>query len=122
LIIRGVLKGFPLCWWNCQKAKCDHHVWIASVGDRTNGENCPFCSGRKTCKCDSFAQLYPELLKEFDYKGNQGLDPYAISRGSHIKCQWKCSNCEYQWSATLNSRTSSKTGCPRCRFSHLEKK
>jgi hypothetical protein len=107
-------------WWICSQAKCGHHVWQSMVRNRTRGSRCIFCYGtgksKKTCICDSFGSLYPELVKEFDEEKNQGIDPYARSKGSNIKCWWKCHKvtCSHHlWEASICDRTSGH-GCPFC--------
>ena len=32
-------------WWKCKKG--NDHIWLSSINNRTNGKNCPICSGRK---------------------------------------------------------------------------
>ena len=32
-------------WWKCPKG--DDHEWDATINNRTNGQGCPLCIGRK---------------------------------------------------------------------------
>lgn len=112
-------------YWKCTNPEinCDHHRWGARIADRTAGHGCPYCSHHKVCPCESFAALYPDLLKEFDYNKNQGVNPVELSCHSHKTVWWKCIklSCGKEWETRIKDRIESKTGCPRCRQSHLEK-
>lgn len=61
----------------------------------------------------SFEKKCPELLKEWDYEKNIGLDPHKIGCGSNKKVWWKCSE-NHSWLATVNHRINMKSGCPFC--------
>lgn len=60
-----------------------------------------------------FLSSFPELLKEWDYEKNLGLDPNTITHGSGRAVYWKCSKCGGSWIAKINNRTHGK-GCPFC--------
>lgn len=109
-------------FWICSHPKCNcktHHVWRAPCCDRARGQGCPYCanSNSKTCMCESFATLYPDLLREFDWVKNVGINPYKLRRKSTEEVYWICSSpkCSYglhKWSATIDNRVSGKTNCP----------
>ena len=111
--------------WKCSKAECDHHVWTIEVYHRTGKDNtgCPYCSHNKVCPCGSFAALYPDLLKEFDYNKNKNVNPVELAPFSSKVVWWKClkASCGKEWEICIGQRTYYETGCPRCRQSHLEK-
>lgn len=46
-----------------------------------------------------------ELMKEWDYEANDGLNPKEITIGSHKKVWWKCHNCSYRWLQAVMDRT-----------------
>ena len=77
------------------------------------GTGCPFCSGRKTCRCQSLAARHPELMKQWDWDGNQDIDPYSVGCYSSKKVSWTCTE-HGQWDATPAMRANRKTGCPEC--------
>lgn len=57
-----------------------------------------------------------DLLEEYDLDKNE-LPPDKVSRGSIKSVWWKCSKCGNSWQTILKNRTtSSKVGCPECRF------
>lgn len=56
--------------WRCGKC-CEHwgapHSWSVAISRRSlSGSNCPCCSVRKDCRCQSVAAKRPELLEEWD--------------------------------------------------------
>ena len=59
----------------------------------------------------SFADKYPELIKEWD-KSNGKLSPYNISYGSNKKVMWK-GRCGHNWEAVIKNRGKGH-GCPIC--------
>ena len=104
--------------WKCLKAKCDHHIWPATVYNRTRGSGggCGFCAGQQTCLCDSFGQKFPQLLEEFVGAGNDRNIAFTISPGSNQSFNWKClkAKCDHHiWPAQVNTRTRG-SGCKFC--------
>ena len=77
------------------------------------GTGCPFCSGHKTCKCRSLAAKHPQLMKQWDWEGNQGTDPYSVGCYSHRKVLWRCTE-HGLWDASPAARVMYETGCPEC--------
>lgn len=63
---------------------------------------------------------YPELIKEWDYEQNQGLDPSTILRMSRYKANWICSKCGRKWTATIAHRVQG-SGCPDCKKDRISK-
>jgi hypothetical protein len=108
----------------CLDAKCDHHKWKARVHLFRNGARCPFCAGQKTCPCDSFMSLYPEIGKEFHPHKNSDIDPYTISVSSSKKLWWLCAK-GHEWEVEVYNRTYKNSRCSTCarqEKSKLEKK
>ena len=103
--------------WRCGK-RCEHcrkpHEWHATVGDRCLGDTgCPMCSGLKVCRCQSVAELRPDLLKQWDYERNRGIDPETLACSSHKKLSWVC-KAHGPWDARINDRVRVGCGCPIC--------
>ena len=66
-------------WW---KGACGHE-WQTSVKARSNGENCPICSGARVIEgINDLATLKPELADEWSSK-NDPLKPTMVTIGSH---------------------------------------
>ncbi len=63
----------------------------------------------------SLAKAHSELLKEWDYEKNN-IAPDIINSGSNYKAWWKCSECGYEWQASVYSRAIGGYGCRKCGF------
>lgn len=102
-------------WWFCSKG----HEWEATVANRVHGTGCPICNTGNNAKRNSVSlaqwcrdNKQEQLLSEWDYEKNILLTPDTVSKGSHIKVWWKCSE-GHEWEAQIKSRTY-KHGCPYC--------
>lgn len=95
-------------WW---KGSCGHE-WQTSVKARSNGENCPICSGARVIKgINDLATMKPELAQEWSEKNE--IQPTEVSVASHKKVIWRCKH-GHEWEAVIKSRTINGTGCPYC--------
>ena len=98
-------------WWKC--SKCGHE-WEAKICNRSNGRGCPKCAGMKLFVGENnLATVHPELLKEWDYEKNEGIDPHKIHHGSNTMVWWKCSKCGNEYRAPIARRDKGK-GCRKC--------
>lgn len=98
-------------WWKCHK--CGYE-WQAKISNRSHGRGCPHCAGTKLFPGENdFATIHPELLKEWDYSKNEGLDPSHIHYGSNTAVWWKCGECGYEYKTPI-SRRSNGSGCRKC--------
>ena len=96
-------------WW---KGACGHE-WQTSVKARSNGENCPICSGARVIEgINDLATLKPELADEWSSK-NDPLKPTMVTTGSHKKVIWQ-DKYGHEWTTTVKSRALNGTGCPYC--------
>ena len=99
-------------WWRCSKG----HDWQARIQARTrkNREtHCPFCSGYRASKENNLAVLSPQLMEEWDYLRNDGVNPFHLLNVTAKKVWWKCKK-GHGWEAQVASRTMAKNGCPYC--------
>ena len=98
--------------WLCKKCS---YVWSQTPNNRVHmGSGCPHCSGRVPMPgVDDFKTRNPELMLEWDYERNKGLDPSKLLPHSGKKAWWKCQKCGHSWEATLNRRSSGH-GCGKC--------
>ena len=71
---------------------------------------CPHC--KKGIK--DLASMAPDIVKEWDYEKNAGLDPKHIAYACNKYAWWKCSKCGYEWKAKISNRSVLKRGCPCC--------
>ena len=96
-------------WWKCDLG----HEWRSTVKDRVEGNNCPFCSGKKVLKgFNDLATVNPALAKEWAVALNDKT-PFEVTAHSRYKAYWCCKKCGYIWPATIYNR-SKGSGCPMC--------
>ena len=57
------------------------------------------------------------LMSEWDYIGNDSLNPSLLSEGSNKSASWICSICNHNWKTSIYHRAIRGTGCPECRHS-----
>ncbi len=97
-------------WWKCEKG----HEWETTIGHRSNGSGCPYCSGRYAIKGENDLQtINPNLAEEWNYEKNNGLTPMDVLPNSGKKVWWRCSK-GHEWQATVDKRHIGR-GCPICR-------
>ena len=61
----------------------------------------------------SLAHLFPDVILEWDYEKNKGLDPEKVAPFSERKAWWICEE-GHSWQAVISNRTKHRTGCPFC--------
>ncbi len=89
--------------WICKYG----HQWIAVVKSRTEGRNCPVCSGKKVLiGFNDLATTHPDIAKEAF-----GWDPQTVTAGSAKRMKWKC-QLGHIWDAQVLDRR--ETGCAVC--------
>ena len=107
-------------WWKC--SICGNE-WQARIYTRTKGHGCPICAkksvgraialGKTKVGINDLSTKRPELLKEWNFEKNEGIDPSNISFSSNKKVWWKCSICGNEWQASVNNRAKGSR-CPSC--------
>lgn len=99
-------------WWKCPKG--DDHEWQTVIHSRTNGRNCPICSGRKVVKSTCLATVNPKLASEWHPTKNGKSTPFNTGPNSKKSVWWKCPLGEdHEWKAIVNNRNRG-LGCPIC--------
>ncbi len=95
-------------WWRCNEG----HLYKTYAYSRIIGNNCPYCSGRKTLKgFNDLTTMVPELVKEWDYKKNS-TQPFKYTKSSSKKAWWICSR-GHSYEARISDKARGK-GCPYC--------
>ena len=94
-------------WWLCKK----EHEWEMSVKNRVNGQECPFCAGKRACFDNCLQTLNPELAKQWHPTKNGDLTPNDVTMGSDKKIWWMCEK-GHRWEARIPDRA--KGDCPYC--------
>lgn len=98
-------------WWQCYNNS--NHEFIARIDLRNHGRNCPYCTGQKVLKEESFGVMCPELLLDWNYDKNS-FSPYEVTQNSGRKIWWNCSvNNNHNWQSSIDNRRKGK-GCPYC--------
>lgn len=99
--------------WKCENG----HKWKALVTTRTRKHQtgCPYCSGNlPVAGVNDFETSNPELMLDWDYAKNIGIDPKNMTAYSGTRVYWKCHFCGYEWETAANNRSSQNRGCPNC--------
>jgi hypothetical protein len=89
--------------------KCDlGHEWKATVANRSKGQGCPACAGKKVLAgFNDLATINPELAAQAD-----GWDPSTVTEKSGAIRSWKC-RVGHTWKTRVATR-SNGVGCPIC--------
>lgn len=81
--------------WQCGKL-CKHcgaaHAWQARTYNR------------KVCRGQSLAIKRPDLMQQWDWEKNGGIDPLTLGCFSHKKVVWICPK-HGSWEASVNKRS-----------------
>lgn len=100
-------------WWECKNG----HEWESAIYHRTNGRNCPFCSGFYPSEDYNLLTVNPELCNEWNYNKNE-TKPNDYTPNSNKKVWWKCEE-GHEWESSVNNRNKGR-GCPKCAVSKGE--
>lgn len=96
-------------WWKCSKG----HEWEAAINNRTNGRNCPYCSGKKVLPgYNDLRTVNPVVASEWNYEKNGDLIPENFTANSNKKMWWICHK-GHEWRSTISNRNNGN-GCPQC--------
>ena len=116
------LKSGQKAWWICTQCGESYQAKVCDVAASGVQRVCTQCNNKNFSqkkvrayinKKGSFADHYPELLREWDYELNINLDPFSFTDKSNQKVWWKCKDCEHQWRTSIAKRTEGR-GCPYC--------
>ncbi len=94
-------------WWICKKG----HEWEASPNNRSRGEGCPYCAGKKAGEDNCLLTVNPKLARQWHPTKNAPLTPRDVTRGSAKLVWWLCEK-DHEWQTSVNDR--GKKGCPYC--------
>ncbi len=99
-------------WWRCDKG--EDHVWLSSINNRTNGKNCPICSGQKVVASTQLTTTHPVIAKQWHNEKNGNLKPKNHHQGSSKSIWWKCDkDKDHEWKTEIRVRTLG-SNCPVC--------
>jgi Probable Zinc-ribbon domain len=92
-------------WWICRKG----HEWDATINNRSQGQGCPFCVGKRVGKDNSLLTLKPLIAEDWHPTRNAPLTPKDVTARSGKKAWWLCRN-GHEWRVAI----STKGNCPFC--------
>lgn len=96
-------------WWRCARA----HEWQASPSKRTQGQNCPYCSGRRVGSTNALAARNPDIATSWHPTKNGVVTPNDVTSGSGRRFWWACAkSLDHVWCCAVLQRT--RNGCPFC--------
>ena len=95
-------------WWRCER----DHDFDARVDRRSAGDNCPYCSGKRTAGERSLAALHPDLAAQWHPDRNGELTAEAVTPSSKKRVWWRCEH-GHEWDAPVYARKNGN-GCPYC--------
>ena len=103
-------------WWICSQG----HEWQEQVNNRSNGNGCPYCAGKKVLSgYNDLQTTHPELAAEWHPVKNGALTPDKVSAGAEKKVWW-LGKCGHEWQAHVNKRTHDKNGCIECYLERIK--
>ncbi len=75
----------------------------------------PFC-GKRRKNMIPLRDAEPEIAEEWVYEKNAGWGPEDFSKGSGVKCWWRCRLCHRDYKSQISNRTSAinRSACPYC--------
>ncbi|MBT8797896.1 MULTISPECIES: zinc-ribbon domain-containing protein [Microbacterium] len=106
----GSIGAFSIAkvWWT---GSCGHE-WDAMVSNRSKGQGCPFCAGKRPIVgLTDLASVRPDLAAQ--WHSSNTLRPDAVVPGSGKKVMWVCAE-SHTWTAAIYRRHVLGTGCPFC--------
>ncbi len=95
-------------WWKCAQG----HEWKATVGSRTSGARCPYCSGNRPTEDRNLAVMFPSVAREWHPTKNGELRPHMFLPFSGKVMWWRCAE-GHEWQAKIQER-SRGARCPTC--------
>ncbi len=95
-------------WWQC----CKGHEWEAVVGNRANGNRCPYCTNMKVHTDNCLATMYPAIAQEWHPIKNGTLTPNDVFPNISKAIWWICSK-GHEWKETGAKRVQ-RLQCPYC--------
>jgi hypothetical protein len=91
--------------WKCSLG----HEYVNSPNNRSLGQGCPFCSGRKVLiGFNDLSTTHPNLAQQAF-----GWNPSEVTYGVSKRLDWVCRE-GHVWRAIVNLRSSQNTTCPVC--------
>lgn len=103
-------------WWYCDNCTTEFESSVDSMIQSRNSasKGCPYCSGKKVKRENSFAYRHPEVMDEYDPAND--IDPYTVTEYSTKNVKWICrTDNTHKWSIPFVSRVHGEGTCKVCR-------
>ena len=98
-------------WWKCPVCGSSYFL---DINHKTQGNSCPYCSGKKVNSTNSLASKFPELLNFWDYTKNT-INPNEVYYSSRRNVWWICEKCGKSYQTAICQRIKLKTNfCSNC--------
>jgi len=114
------IKSNAIIEWICYKNK--GHIWSATIAQRHDAPNCPFCVGQKVCLENSlFSNDNHGICDEWHEKNEKTPKDYTSKSGQRV--WWRCKiDPTHEWKASIcdRNRKINATNCPLCCLSKGE--
>ena len=79
--------------------------WQATVSSRSNGNGCPFFTGKAVWKgYNDLGTVNPGLAAEWHPIKNRDLTPSDVTANSNKKVWWQCPSCRKVWRSSISMR------------------
>lgn len=111
--------SYKKAFWKCSNCGL---VWLAAINNRAmNGTNCFECSRKiraikarqtRIQKQGSLLDCFPDVAREVHPESP--IQAHEITYGSKTIIDWLCHVCGNIWKTSPNTRTNTKSGCPKC--------
>ena len=102
-------RSIVIVWWKCRQG----HTWQAAVFSRSQGADCPVCTGRTVLPGENdLATVFPQLARQWDQERNGALTPQQVSPYSNRAVWWRC-GLGHSWHAAISTRAWG-SDCPYC--------
>jgi hypothetical protein len=107
-------KSSKKVWWRCKHG----HEYMGILYNKSKGQGCPYCSGRRASKTNCLAATYPKLALEWHPLKNGPRGPEHFTPGSHKKVWWK-NRFGREWQAAICARVRTFRKRPNSKQRHL---
>lgn len=118
LTLQEFNKGYKKkLWWKCSEG----HEWQGQVSNQVVKKHlCSYCAGNLFVSGkNDLMTLKPELMEDWSFALNKGVDENSLAPNSSVKYWWECPK-GHEWKSACANRFKG-SGCPFCSGNRTEK-